>query len=417
MMDTLLTTFFSTAPIMVPTWAMGEEKTTLIEELIVELDLMSQSLSNHQCDQQIDYLSTSMTVIQGAQVNELSTSSTFAMKLDDRGAEESQQQQQQQQSQPTTFCPSNSPLQQLFQHQLYHRVHNERMKNTLHTSHCCSYFGRTDKCAEHQFCCHDSEMSTEMFADVVREVPCPCEMSHRADGGICIRHGMRIQYVEQTDNGCMWIIGFDEDDEDEFYEDESDEITDDTFEIEFSSEIYSTGCNSYEITNLSYTRTHSHPVYDFICDSSSEDEEEEETGTQTMLSSSQLESNDCNHKHKKERSFPPHTMFERRTNSKYHNKCSHNNNNYNNNNNETANQLSHGTQVKKKVHFPEDDKLVEVQRLVAWPHAYRESRRSVWYLAAQDRVHFHRKIENKFSKLLNPVLKEKFEQFQLPYCS
>ena len=67
--------------------------------------------------------------------------------------------------------------------------------------------------------------------------------------------------------------------------------------------------------------------------------------------------------------------------------------------------------MEKKVRFPEKG-LVQVKHLYVWTFASRESRKGVWMDIARDRVHFKFKILHKFSKLLDPVMKSKYMQFQ-----
>ena len=65
----------------------------------------------------------------------------------------------------------------------------------------------------------------------------------------------------------------------------------------------------------------------------------------------------------------------------------------------------------KKVRFLEKD-LVQVKYLHVWTFASREARKSVWMDIARDRAHFKFKILHKFSKLLDPVMENKYIQFQ-----
>ena len=64
---------------------------------------------------------------------------------------------------------------------------------------------------------------------------------------------------------------------------------------------------------------------------------------------------------------------------------------------------------KKKVRFPEKD-LVQVKHLHVWTFASKEARKSVWMDIAKDRAHFKFKILHKFSKLLDPVMENKYIQ-------
>ena len=65
----------------------------------------------------------------------------------------------------------------------------------------------------------------------------------------------------------------------------------------------------------------------------------------------------------------------------------------------------------KKVRFLEKD-LVQVKYLHVWTFASREARKSVWMDIARDRAHFKFRIIHTFSKLLDPVMKNKYIQFQ-----
>ena len=65
----------------------------------------------------------------------------------------------------------------------------------------------------------------------------------------------------------------------------------------------------------------------------------------------------------------------------------------------------------KKVRFLEKD-LVQVKYLHVWAFASREARKSVWMDIARDRAHFKFRILHKFSKLLDPVMENKYIQFQ-----
>ena len=63
----------------------------------------------------------------------------------------------------------------------------------------------------------------------------------------------------------------------------------------------------------------------------------------------------------------------------------------------------------KKVRFSKKD-LVQVKYLHVWTFASREARKSVWMDIAKDRAHFEFKILHKFSKLLDPVMENKYIQ-------
>ena len=65
----------------------------------------------------------------------------------------------------------------------------------------------------------------------------------------------------------------------------------------------------------------------------------------------------------------------------------------------------------KKVRFLEKD-LVQVKYLHVWAFASREARKSVWMDIARDRAHFKFRIIHTFSKLLDPVMENKYIQFQ-----
>ena len=65
----------------------------------------------------------------------------------------------------------------------------------------------------------------------------------------------------------------------------------------------------------------------------------------------------------------------------------------------------------KKVRFLEKD-LVQVKYLHVWAFASREARKSVWMDIARNRAHFKFRILHKFSKLLDPVMENKYIQFQ-----
>ena len=65
----------------------------------------------------------------------------------------------------------------------------------------------------------------------------------------------------------------------------------------------------------------------------------------------------------------------------------------------------------KKVRFLEKD-LVQVKYLHVWTFASREARKSVWMDIARDRAHFKFRIIHTFSKLLDPVMENKYIQFQ-----
>ena len=66
--------------------------------------------------------------------------------------------------------------------------------------------------------------------------------------------------------------------------------------------------------------------------------------------------------------------------------------------------------MEKKVRFLEK---VQVKYLHVWTFASREARKSVWMDIAKDRAHFKFKILHKFSKLLDPVMENKYIQY---YC-
>ena len=66
--------------------------------------------------------------------------------------------------------------------------------------------------------------------------------------------------------------------------------------------------------------------------------------------------------------------------------------------------------MEKKVRFLEK---VQVKYLHVWTFASREARKSVWMDIAKDRAHFEFKILHKFSKLLDPVMENKYIQY---YC-
>ena len=63
--------------------------------------------------------------------------------------------------------------------------------------------------------------------------------------------------------------------------------------------------------------------------------------------------------------------------------------------------------MEKKVRFLEK---VQVKYLHVWTFASREARKSVWMDIAKDRAHFEFKILHKFSKLLDPVMENKYIQ-------
>ena len=67
--------------------------------------------------------------------------------------------------------------------------------------------------------------------------------------------------------------------------------------------------------------------------------------------------------------------------------------------------------MEKKVRFSEKD-LVQVKYLHVWTFASREARKSVWMDIARDRAHFKFRIIHTFSKLLDPVMENKYIQFQ-----
>ena len=66
--------------------------------------------------------------------------------------------------------------------------------------------------------------------------------------------------------------------------------------------------------------------------------------------------------------------------------------------------------MEKKVPF---SGKVQVKYLHVWTFASREARKSVWMDIAKDRAHFEFKILHKFSKLLDPVMENKYIQY---YC-
>ena len=53
-----------------------------------------------------------------------------------------------------------------------------------------------------------------------------------------------------------------------------------------------------------------------------------------------------------------------------------------------------------------------MKQLHVWLFVSKEARKSVWMDVARDRAHFKFKIQHKFSNLLNPVMEEKYMQFQ-----
>ena len=65
--------------------------------------------------------------------------------------------------------------------------------------------------------------------------------------------------------------------------------------------------------------------------------------------------------------------------------------------------------MEKKVRFWEK---FQVKYLHVWTFASREAQKSVWMDIAKDRAHFKFKILHKFSKLLDPVMENKYTQFQ-----
>jgi len=370
MMDALLTTFLSTAPIMVPPWAMEE---SLVEQYFVELDL-SQSLNKG-----LDYFATSLSISQGGNVVEFSAEGYVGCQLNQGfgGNHRSS----------VTY----SPYDHIFQHQLHQIAHKQRQKNTLQTKDVSSYFLETSAC----------NRSSTMFSNGA-EAPCPCHLLAGTNSS-CEIHGLVFQSVERTVFGCTWVICLEVDeDPNSSDEDESDDAMD-TFEIEFSSEICVDSC----VTNVTFSHTSSF-VFDLSSDEESDTDGDEECywspTTQMKFLRNEMSTGAKNCIQNGGLSIGP-----TKSNSKFHSHCSHS---HNNNNKSKIPESWQGD--KKRVHFPtEPSKLVQVKKLYAWPYASKQSRKSVWFRAAQDRVHFKRKIDHKFSDLLNPMLEEKYAKFQL----
>ena len=282
-----------------------------------------------------------------------------------------------------------------------------------------------------------------MSVCIVEEESCPCDLYRPGETFVCHIHGIEISSIGNTEQSCSWSICFDlhgdSADEHDVHgvsdEESEEEFHEDSFEIEFSSEIclYSEG----DVTECEVSFSH---TASFVFDSSTDDEDEDEDDDEDE-DSCDSDTDDEQDDEEVTSSWSPTTqkkflrnemssaakkrLFSNcsdhsprgKTLSKYHSFCSHShsivyNNNIDNRNDDVSNSENR-KEKPKRVHFPTDpEKLVQVRRMFAWPYASKQSRKSNWMRAAQDRVHFQRKIDHKYEDLLSPVLKDKYAQFQ-----
>lgn len=447
-MDTFFTTFLlSPSPGMAPPWPLPPQCTTVIENCFAELDFMSPSSNKGQFN---------TAGLRGYFAMDLSSISKKAQDPGRRVVEgwgDFGDQQTNMCISPVTDLPtpsdryhssvnnntSTSLFNYYFLHQLQHMAFDRRMQSSLQTSKCCLRFGMSNCGQAKEYCCCCCSMeycqtklqNVNNNQDEEEPPPCPCAKQEEGDR-YCDVHNLVIRNMEVGKRSCMWTIYFSipdekdgwDDDEDEeqcflnpCYEDDCENVSDDTFEIEFTNDIQSftahIACNNDEFFDIYEFGQEHYP--NLIYESSDDEGDCHEIINSGLIISSTWSSDfvfsNTNEVRKADKkSFPLESKL-----SKYHKKCIHSSSviDDDDNNNKTDGAPSTVYQkLKKKVHFPEPEKLVTVHRLVAWAHAYRQSRKSIWFKAAQDRTHFRRRIMN-ITEILDPVLKQKYSTFLL----
>ena len=344
-----------------------------------------------------------------------------------------------------------------FRHQIHHMVVQRRMQTSLQSMlDCCLLFGAPDCCQvdkDYHCCCKMKDSIIPINQSRVNTESCPCDKQEQGDRR-CEVHGLFIQGMELSEKGCIWTINLttfatkelDNPDKcfgnpcyDELYEN----VLDDSFEIEFtttasSNEMESSfdssfdSFDSFDFTNIHFCCDQYDggdefiDIYDYVesdvtsmnYESSDDDEDCCEIFNSGFLSptwnTNMIIANRNTHEQKKaaRKAFICNTLsHEGRTVSKYHTNCTA----YTDgtvvagNNNKPERVTMEIDKLRKKVHFPEPGELVTVHHLLAWAHAYKESRKSKWSIVAQDRAHFRRRVMN-MSAIIDPVLKQKLSQ-------
>jgi len=346
-------------------------------------------------------------------------------------------------SYPDKKSSSDILFNEYFRHQNHHKAVNQRLQTTLLTIFdCCLQLGTLHRSLEEEnikkgHCCQNecSTMTPEQNKKPL--VDCPCDKQETGDR-YCETHDLFIQDMITAKNTCAWniylsAIGSELQDDyfvNPCYNELCENLLDDSFEIEFSTttaDELETSFESIDFANIHLACDAFDGGGDDFFDVYDDDEDcddYDESGLCEIFNSelriAPTWSNDViiarssSRQINNSRGFRRDYLNTKRESSQYHTQCtSHRKNSFVSANSKRTGNVNKDLvdgKVKKRVHFPEPDRLVTVHRLVAWPHAYRQSRRSEWLTYAKDRAHFRRRIM-MLSDIIEPVLKQKVSQF------
>jgi len=379
MMDALLTTFLSSAPVMLPPAVISHHCNGIMEQCGSDFILMRRSLNERVC---------------------LEASFSMADSWSDLVHDEN-----------IVICcdlvPNmnadlvETPFESIFRRGLDQVVENQKLKNTLQASPCSTYFSIADGTAQHVYetnLCFEEDIEIEIGIGEMGLSVCPCDLKEDVNS-FCTVHGMRVKNVNTTKYTCTWYVNFDEEDEEVELSDEEEEEKEDgdisDFEIEFSSEICLSSdetIGTHNITHVNVTIPCSDTV-DFVDYDYDYDDDDDcwydssgfvlpQSWDSTQMASGVLDPSNNGSVGGASLDAPSST---RKTKSKYHERC------YHSYREDSRDQRAVGvgdnlttTSTKRRVHFPCDEKLVTVHHLIAWSHAFKEYRKIECHRAARE---------------------------------
>lgn len=325
----------------------------------------------------------------------------------------------------TEVSGTEAPYSSYLTHQMYHKLKQKRISSLIYiAARCCLKLGCMITSEHSDLTPHDC--CTEMAN---QNIHCACEKLQ--DGNRCCNlHNLYIQNMKIINNSISWTVTYLKNDSCNYEISVANPIYDipmesanfvdistDSFEIEFSSH----GSDTETVFELDSNYLQGFTFHIHGGSEGSNDDDSEGDDESLVYETSDDEDDDeyCFYSFEVE---PVESMscdgsgifheeisatLDVRVNtskqkniSKYHQKCicgmenEPSKNNTKNNNNQ-----------KKKVSFTKD---VEVHHLIAWKHAYNQSRKSFWVKIANDRAHFLRRIQN-VEKVLDPILRSKLE--------
>jgi len=377
MMDALLTTFLSSAPVMLPPAVISHHCNGFMEQCGSDFILMRRSLNKRVC------LEASFSMSDGW--SDLVHDENIVICCD--------------------LVPNinpdlvETPLESIFRRGLDQVVENQKLKNTLQASPCSSYFSTADciNNAQHVYetdLCFEEDIEIEIgIGEMMSLSVCPCDLKEEV-GSFCSVHGIRVKNVNTTKYTCTWYVNFDEEDEEVELSDEEEEEKEDgdisDFEIEFSSEICLSSdemIGTHNITHVNVTIPCSDTI-DFVDYDYDYDDDDDcwydssgfvlpQSWDSTQMASGVLNPSNNSSVVGASLDAPSST---RKTKSKYHERCYHS---YREDTVGVGGNLT-TTSTKRRVHFPCDDKLVTVHHLIAWSHAFKEYRKIECHRAARE---------------------------------